>query len=406
MAVPRCCTTRISIMLACSASQTAAAQSPPVSPQPRVANVEWPEQGPVSASATDRPPLAGLDSTKLPVLIPTAMLSDRSLRFVGDETSYTAYTREGSADTPTITVAIRGTRIAFDRPDAQAPATDPPGDVSTEIGAQNASAGYVRFGVAYRIDVECRNSADRRCNRADYARDLLNSLELVGGGRGAPVAVTTMPEAPPPGMISASSLPPGFHRPAGELVAHSGAGVAATTVFVPNMRFPVEASPAYLNSQVYGVGGLKGPRGSAGDPRNYQYPWRDNFCEARSRTTPLCPGGKGHQGQDVRPAGPGAAKYWAVAAERGRIARIGTYSVVLIGASGTEYRYLHLAMHRLAVRAGDVVQLGQKIGLISNDFGATKTTVHLHFEMLQNVDGRGLRHVPPYTSLVSAYEKL
>ena len=48
-----------------------------------------------------------------------------------------------------------------------------------------------------------------------------------------------------------------------------------------------------------------------GDPGNYSYPWRDNFCERRSFYVGQCPGGLGHQGQDIRPAscrqrGPGA----------------------------------------------------------------------------------------------------
>ena len=31
------------------------------------------------------------------------------------------------------------------------------------------------------------------------------------------------------------------------------------------------------------------------------YPWRDNFCEARSFDVGQCAGGFGHQGQDIRP---------------------------------------------------------------------------------------------------------
>ncbi len=37
-------------------------------------------------------------------------------------------------------------------------------------------------------------------------------------------------------------------------------------------------------------------------PDNYSYPWRDNFCEHRFFYVGQCPGGLGHQGQDIRPA--------------------------------------------------------------------------------------------------------
>ena len=36
--------------------------------------------------------------------------------------------------------------------------------------------------------------------------------------------------------------------------------------------------------------------------RNYSYPWRDNFCEHRHFFAGQCPGGEGHQGQDIRPS--------------------------------------------------------------------------------------------------------
>ena len=35
---------------------------------------------------------------------------------------------------------------------------------------------------------------------------------------------------------------------------------------------------------------------------NFTYPWRDNFCEQRDFLVGQCPGGYGHQGEDIRPA--------------------------------------------------------------------------------------------------------
>lgn len=64
-------------------------------------------------------------------------------------------------------------------------------------------------------------------------------------------------------------------------------------------------------------------------------------------------------------------------------------------------------MGHLAVKQGDTVNVGQRLGLVANDFGGTATSVHLHFEILQAQKGKsGVTHVPPYTSLVSAYKKL
>lgn len=196
-------------------------------------------------------------------------------------------------------------------------------------------------------------------------------------------------------------------KPAGVLWPNSGRGVTDGVVYAPAIKFPIDAS-SYANSQVWMKGGSKGPPGnwSWKHPDNFKYPWWDNFCEARSRRTPNCPAGAGHQGQDIR-AGLGENdKHWAIATEDGRISNVGVYSVELTGrTTGTRYRYLHLSMDKLRVRQGQEVRAGDKIGLVSNDFGGTPTPIHLHFEMLQNINGTGLKHVPPYMSLVRAYQR-
>ena len=93
-----------------------------------------------------------------------------------------------------------------------------------------------------------------------------------------------------------------------------------------------------------------------------------------------------------------------VAVEDGVISSIGTYTVKLRG-EGSIYNYMHLNMNRLAVTAGQFVKAGDLIGYVSNDFGGTPTTIHLHFEITQNTAGNGWVHVPPYLSLVQAYER-
>ena len=96
--------------------------------------------------------------------------------------------------------------------------------------------------------------------------------------------------------------------------------------------------PAYANSQVYGNGGYLGPDGSQCDEVNYSYPWWDNFCETRRWNMPCCLGGKGHQGQDIRPTTCENGKHWTAAAEKGTITSIGTYTVYLRGESGIRHR--------------------------------------------------------------------
>lgn len=196
----------------------------------------------------------------------------------------------------------------------------------------------------------------------------------------------------------------------GDLKPGTGTGVRSDTIFAPGMRYPIESAPAFPNTQVYGRGGYLGPGGGLCDAANYTYPWRDNFCEKRGWQTPACPGGKGHQGQDIRAMDCRNAVHWVVAVEDGVITKIGSWSVNLKGASGREYIYLHMKMNDLRVEQGAQVRRGQRIGKVSNDFGGAQTSIHLHFEIRANIalpgQPAGFRKVPPYASLVDAYKRL
>lgn len=227
-----------------------------------------------------------------------------------------------------------------------------------------------------------------------------------------PTPVTDPVEPDPEPVVVFSYVEPG------QLLPGSGTGTVETeAIFAPDMRFPIKSAPAYLQSQVWMFGGGIGG-GDQCDPRNYEYPWRDNFCEKRSsnRNSPFCPVSKIHQGQDIRvgtaegcntlrgtpPAD--RAMYEVVAVEDGIIQSIGTYTVTM--RSGPRvYKYMHMNMRALQVSTGDTVTKGQTLGYVSNDFGGTATTFHLHFELLQNTAEDGWVHVPPYTSLVAAYEE-
>jgi len=219
------------------------------------------------------------------------------------------------------------------------------------------------------------------------------------------------------------AAPPAQPEPAfsyygpGNLLPGSGSGAPGQVVHAPDIVFPVRTAPSYLQSMVWNFGGgVKG--GDQCDPRNYDYPWRDNFCETRTsaRNTPFCPADRIHQGQDIRVGTPEECLilrntppeervlHEVVAVEDGVVYDIATYTVKL-RAGGRIYRYMHLNMDALQVSEGDTVRAGDVLGYVSNDFGGSATTFHLHFEIIQNTADHGWVHVPPYLSLVAAYER-
>ena len=213
----------------------------------------------------------------------------------------------------------------------------------------------------------------------------------------------------PASNAPASSSPAVFtHNPPGQLQA-GGSGITDGTIYVPGMRFPIQTPNAFAQSQVWGHGGLNGPPGSQCDTPDYSYPWSDNFCEPRTYATVLCPAGTGHQGQDIRPNSCKAAVYQTAAAEPGTICQIGTYTVYLCSDTGRTYLYLHQQMNQLLVHVGDKVTRGQPLGRVSNNFGSSVTTIHLHFEIKEPVTYKGATvttWVPPYPSLVDAYQRM
>ncbi len=223
-------------------------------------------------------------------------------------------------------------------------------------------------------------------------------------------------------------------------------------VLSPDMRFPFQQGPAFANSQVFMYGGagrdaFTGSGGTIpfpwdqhpaplspynqGDPSNYDYPWRDNFCETRSHSTSFCPSGKGHQGQDIRPATCNNNIHKVVATEDGVIAYVGNVELNIIGAeTGINYRYLHLQRpldpglgcdYKNDGCRGVAVSKGQVLGVVSNLSGYSsttgkftrQTTNHLHFEMwaseIERINRKGsggIGVIAPYADLVYAYNKL
>ncbi|MDP3492311.1 MAG: M23 family metallopeptidase [Hyphomonadaceae bacterium] len=228
------------------------------------------------------------------------------------------------------------------------------------------------------------------------------------------------PETPPtaptptPTPVAASFY---YFRP-GNLAPSSGTGALEPAVLVPDMLFPIKDAPAIAQTQVYRWGGgIKG--GDQCDTRNYVAPWRDNYCETRSSgSTPWCSKSGVHLGQDIRVGTPDGckaeratkaadrARYEVVAVEDGIISNVGSYSISLRSDSGGRiYRYLHLNMKKLKVATNQTVKKGDVLGYVSNDFGGTPTTLHLHFEIRLNTAENGWQYAPPYSSLLEAYKR-
>jgi len=309
---------------------------------------------------------------------------------------------------------------------------------------------FTRFDIPYVVSIQCLDSVARlkrlSCREAStVAEHLLKNLRVVGG----------KPVPPHPAIASGvverpAALSPDFtYRPPGDLIANSGyrraAGTPDRTVYA-QIRFPIEQAPAYANSQSFMNWGdcyLKGrlPRPhDKGDPYrcrlndkklvfdesaggNYSYPWQDNFCETRDFQAGQCPGGFGHQGQDIRPATCTLRTnesdrcvpnlHNAAAVRDSIVMRTPKQqALVLLVNNRTEhvrFRYMHMSPEKLDADSmihGRRVTEGERVGVVSNYQGFQGgTTTHLHFD-LQVFTRDGWIWVNPYATLIASYERL
>src|SRR5262249_16475378 len=83
---------------------------------------------------------------------------------------------------------------------------------------------------------------------------------------------STPPAAPPSGPQSAPGSDFTYFQPSDEVPGSGSSYVATSAPIAPNICFPIRAK-AFANSQVWGVGGIKGAKGSQCDAANYSYPW-------------------------------------------------------------------------------------------------------------------------------------
>jgi hypothetical protein len=311
---------------------------------------------------------------------------------------------------------------------------------------------FVRYGVPYVVALECFEGGSRfrkpSCRDADkVAVRFLKSLRIAGG------APRIQPDAIGVDTIdrpATTSTVFTYHAP-GNLLPGTGfkrkSGVADYTVY-SRIRFPIADAPAFANSQSFmnwgnceatGRNGA-GMRGriaayrcrvnsqrtlisdeSAAD--NFSYPWRDNFCEHRFFFVGQCPGGLGHQGQDIRPATckqriEGANRcepyqHDVVAVRDGAVLRAPRqetlYIVVNAPNERIRFRYLHMQPKQFdadGMVSGRLVREGEVIGKVGNFFKRERgTTYHLHFDV-QVPTKYGWVFVNPYMTLVAAYERL
>jgi hypothetical protein len=292
--------------------------------------------------------------------------------------------------------------------------------------------GYVRyafthFGVPYVVSIQCLDSASRErrlaCREAyPVAERFLKALRVAGGLPSRPRMDIPSGVADRPAERSADFS----YRPAGDIIANSGfrkQGGRADFNAYSQIRFPLQKAPAFVHSQSFRN------RRSSDKPidelvgSKTSYPWQDNFCESRSFGVGQCPGGFGHQGQDIRPApcgpdneGPERCdpKQRAVVAVRdGVVIRSLKQQAAALQINTRNehirFRYMHMnpsAMDADGILNGRHVDEAEKIGVVSNYLDHPNgTSRHLHFDV-QVFTRDGWLWVNPYTTLVSAYERL
>lgn len=318
---------------------------------------------------------------------------------------------------------------------------------------------FERYGAPYLVSIDCRLDGmpgqSLACGEADViGAQVLRSLRLAGGAPPRRPLVTTPPDTVKRPRCRDTDFT--YHSP-GDLIAGSGfgslGGKADYTVYA-RISFPLASSRAYANSQIFMNGGecLGDPprtvttmpivpkfKGDAyacrqnptklltffeGAKENYDYPWRDNFCESRDWPLGQCPGNMGHQGQDIRPdrcypvsdasvrCEPyrhrvNAVRDGIVVRERGREA---LYLVVNTQTEHIRFRYLHMNpahLDRDGMVTGRELGEGERIGVMGNflDGQEAGTSYHLHLDM-QVPTRDGWLFVSPYMTLVAAYERL
>ena len=324
-----------------------------------------------------------------------------------------------------VEVQITGSILTYDLADPLGGKGEPVKALATQFPDMRRfiREGYVRyaftrFGVPYVVSIQCLDSTPRAgrlaCREAyPVAERFLKALRIAGGQPSRPRRDMSSDLAERPVVPS----PDFIYRPSGDIVANSGArktGGHADLTAYSQIRFPLEKAPAFARSQSFGKR----------KPDERGYPWQDNFCEARSFEVGQCAAGFGHQGQDIRPgACPTPTSEGAEACDPKQQAIVAVRDGVVIRSRKQQaatlqintrnehirFRYMHMnpsTMDADGVLNGRRVAEGEKIGVVSNYLDHPNgTSRHLHFDV-QVFTRDGWLWVNPYTTLVSAYERL
>lgn len=306
---------------------------------------------------------------------------------------------------------------------------------------------FERFGVPYVVSIQCYDQRISTkylsCREADpIAERFLRALHTAGG--------TPAQIAQPKFDLSRPQAKSDFtYYGPGDLIPDTGwkklPGRADYHVYA-HIRFPIANAPAYVKSQSFmpwgdcyrsGRVGRMGKKGSEysckvnGLPLvfdesaavNFTYPWRDNFCELRDFIVGQCPGGYGHQGEDIRPGNCVLLneqadrcqpyQHTVAAVHDGTIWRmpgnLGLYIVVNTPNDLVRFRYLHMNPKMLDADewfSGRQVSEGEILGKVATWGDYEKgTSYHIHFN-IQVFTKVGWVWVNPYMTLVTAYERL
>jgi murein DD-endopeptidase MepM/ murein hydrolase activator NlpD len=325
-----------------------------------------------------------------------------------------------------VEVHITGSLLTYDVLDPQGGKGEPVKSLSAQYPdlRRFIREGYVRyaftrFGVPYVVSIQCLDSAPRSrrlaCREAyPVAERFLKALRIAGGlpsrlRNDITAGLAERPWAPSPDFtyrsVGSIIVNSGYHRQTGrpDFTAYS------------QIRFPLEA-PAYVHSQ------RRRPSDKTDQP-NSTYPWRDNFCEARSFSVGQCASGFGHQGEDIRAGACPARREGLDACDPRRQPVFAVRDGVVIRSPKQQaatlqintrnehirFRYMHMnpsAMDADGLLNGRHVDEGEKIGVVSNFLDHPNgTSRHLHFDV-QVFTRDGWIWVNPYVTLISAYERL
>jgi hypothetical protein len=335
--------------------------------------------------------------------------------------------------TKPVEVQITGSSLIYDINDAFAGKGEPVKSLAAQFPdlRRLIREGYVRyaftrFGVPYVVSIQCLDSAPRprrlACREAyPIAERFLRALRVTGGLPSRPYPDIASETIERPAAASADFT----YRSPGDIIANSGSrkqsGRADFTAY-SQIQFPLERTPAFIHSQSFRNrrSGDKPIDPLAGG--NASYPWRDNFCEARSFNVGQCSSGFGHQGEDIRPA-PCSPEADAGTCNPKQQTVVAVRDAILIRSPKQQaatlqvntrnehirFRYMHMnpaTMDADGILNGRHVAEGEHIGVVSNYLDRPNgTTRHLHFDV-QVFTREGWLWVNPYVTLISAYERL